>query len=332
MNKPIASLSVDLDNKWSYLRTHGHRSWDSYPGYLGEVVPRMLELFARHGIRVTVFVVGKDVANDDNRAALEALVDAGHEIGNHSFHHEPWLHLYSRHELIEEIAEAEETIQRATGQRPVGFRGPGFSYTDETLEILADRGYWYDATSFPTFLGPLAKLYCLLKSRRLADDEMRQRKQLFGSLRNGFRTLRPHVVRTDAGELVEIPITTMPLLRVPIHMTYLHFLSQFSRVLAKAYFHLALGLCRLTGRPPSMLLHPLDFLGVDDEPELAFFPGMRLRRQRKLELVEHVVTALAKRYQVVPLGEQARAVRVAAGLSPVPPESVAAPGDVASVV
>ena len=31
MTKPIASLSLDLDNKWSYLKTHGDAGWDSFP-------------------------------------------------------------------------------------------------------------------------------------------------------------------------------------------------------------------------------------------------------------------------------------------------------------
>ena len=38
-NKPIASLSLDLDNKWSYMKTHGDAGWDLYPTYLPTVVP-----------------------------------------------------------------------------------------------------------------------------------------------------------------------------------------------------------------------------------------------------------------------------------------------------
>ncbi len=31
MRKPIASLSLDLDNKWSYMKTHGDAGWESFP-------------------------------------------------------------------------------------------------------------------------------------------------------------------------------------------------------------------------------------------------------------------------------------------------------------
>jgi hypothetical protein len=60
--------------------------------------------------KITVFVVGQDAALKKNHAALRSIAAAGHEIGNHSFHHEPWLHLYSPEEIEEEIARAEESI------------------------------------------------------------------------------------------------------------------------------------------------------------------------------------------------------------------------------
>src|SRR3954468_18510468 len=127
MPQSIASLSLDLDNKWSYLKTHGDRGWEEFPSYLDGVVPRFLDLLADLGLRITVFVVGQDAALEKNRAALASIAAAGHEIGNHSFHHEPWLHLYSPGEIEYEIRSAEEAIAEATGVVPSGFRGPGYS-------------------------------------------------------------------------------------------------------------------------------------------------------------------------------------------------------------
>ncbi len=54
---------------------------------------------------------------------------------------------------------AEAAIDAATGQRPVGFRGPGYSWSPTLLEVLVDRGYLYDASTLPTYLGPLARAY-----------------------------------------------------------------------------------------------------------------------------------------------------------------------------
>ena len=59
--------------------------------------------------------------------------------------------------LVRELERTETAVQRATGQRPIGFRGPGYSWSTTLLEILADRGYLYDASTLPTYLGPLAR-------------------------------------------------------------------------------------------------------------------------------------------------------------------------------
>src|SRR5262244_4112674 len=125
-DKPIASLSLDLDNKWSYLKTHGDTGWESFPSYLDVLVPRVLGFLKARHLTITFFVVGQDAALDKHHELLQAIAAAGHEIGNHSFRHEPWLHLYSEAEIEAELARAEDAIEAATGVRPAGFRGPGF--------------------------------------------------------------------------------------------------------------------------------------------------------------------------------------------------------------
>ena len=37
--KPAASISLDLDNQWSYMKIHGDEGWDSYPSYFDIFVP-----------------------------------------------------------------------------------------------------------------------------------------------------------------------------------------------------------------------------------------------------------------------------------------------------
>ena len=108
MSKPTASLSLDLDNKWSYMKTHGDPGWSQHPSYLDVVVPRSLEMLQELGIAITYFVVGQDAAIEANHGALKSISDAGHEIGNHSFHHEPWLHLYSEEKLKDELTQAQD--------------------------------------------------------------------------------------------------------------------------------------------------------------------------------------------------------------------------------
>lgn len=307
-----ASLSLDLDNQWSYMRTHGDAGWEAFPSYLDRVVPRVLEILARHGLRITFFVVGQDAALPRNRAALAALAAAGHEIGNHSFHHLPWLHLYSEPEIEAEIGLAEDAIEQATGARPRGFRGPGFSLSPATLRTLVRRGYRYDATTFPTFLGPLARAYYMLGTR-LGRGERRRRQRLFGTWSEGLRPLAPYLWRLGEARLLEIPVTTLPGLRTPIHMSYLLYLGALSPALARSYLDLALALCRRAGVGPSLLLHPLDFLSAEEVPALAYFPAMRRPLAPKLrQLAEHLDT-FTREFEVLSVGDHAAAILASAG-------------------
>jgi peptidoglycan-N-acetylglucosamine deacetylase len=304
-NKPIASLSLDLDNKWSYMKTHGDSGWETFPSYLDIVVPRFIEFLGGKNLTITVFIVGQDAALEKNHAALRAIADAGHEIGNHSFKHEPWLHLYSEEEIEKEIAIAEYHIEQATGKKTIGFRGPGYSISRSTLQVLARRGYEYEASTFPTFLGPLARAYYFMTSK-LSQEEMEQRQALFGRFSEGFRPLKPYQWLLNPGELIEIPVTTLPIFKVPIHFSYLLYLSVFSPPLARLYFDIALKLCRLTGTQPSLLLHPLDFLGGDDIPELSFFPAMNLPGGKKLALLSKLIGLLSDQFTIVTIQEHAQ--------------------------
>lgn len=295
-----AALSLDLDNQWSYMKTHGDPGWQSFPSYLDIVVPRALDMLERHGLRITFFIVGQDAALPVNAAALAEIAHRGHEIGNHSFHHEPWLHRRSEAEVDEELAIAEASIQQATGLQPRGFRGPGFVRSETMLRVLARRGYAYDASSLPTFIGPLARAY-YFKSARLDPDARREREDLFGKFADGFQPNRRHALQTAEGTLEEIPVTTMPGVRTPIHVSYVLYLATISPHLAMSYFRVALDLCRLTRTEPSILLHPLDFIDDRECPALRFFPAMSLSAQTKLSVVEQTLRELRSRYDVVPL-------------------------------
>ncbi len=317
-----ASLSLDLDNQWSYMKTHGDDGWQAYPSYFGVAVPRILEFLRRRTLKISFFIVGQDAELAKNHAALRSIAAEGHEIGNHSFHHDPWLHLYSEAELERDLSRAEEAITHATGVRPRGFRGPGFSLSPATLELLLRKGYQYDATVFPNLLNPLARAYFFATSNLSAEEKAR-RKALFGTWKDALRPVRPFRWRLAAGQLLEIPVTTMPWFKVPLHLSYLLYLAKFSPLAARVYFRAALGLCRLTGTRPSILLHPLDFLGKEDCRELAFFPGMDLPRARKLDLLGHFLDMLSARFEIVTMSEHAsRAVaelRSADVLTPLPP-------------
>ena len=297
--KPPAGLSLDLDNLWSYMKIHGDRGWEKYPSYFSIFVPHVLDILDELDIRITFFIVGKDAEIEENRIYLKMITERGHDVGNHSHNHEPWLQSYDTQEIEKEIEMAENSIFTATGYKTLGFRGPGFSWSMDLLKVLEKRGYLYDTSILPTWLGPLARRYYFWKAN-LSDREKDARKELFGKFTEGFRPLEPYYPDTGNGRgIMEIPVTTMPLLRVPFHLSYLLYISRFSPFLMKAYLNKALFLCKCTGVRPVYLLHPLDIIGGDKISELSFFPGMDLPSDQKVNVFKQVLSRIKRSYRLL---------------------------------
>ncbi len=299
--KPIASISLDLDNQWSYMKIHGDEGWDNYPSYLNIFIPYVLDVLDEVELKITFFLVGKDTESEDNVKYLRMITERGHEVGNHSYHHESWLQTYSYEKIENEIKQAEEAIEKATGQRTTSFRGPGFSWSKGLLKVLQARGYQFDASTLPTFLGPIARMYYFKKSD-LTKEEKKARKELFGKFSEGFRKLKPYKWDLGKGKtLMEIPVTTMPIFKLPFHQSYLLYISGISKTLMKAYLRASIFMCKITKTPPSYLLHPLDLIGGDDVPQLAFFPGMNIKSEKKLEVFKTAMQMLKKHYELLPM-------------------------------
>jgi hypothetical protein len=296
------------------MKTHGDQGWQDFPSYFDILIPRALEILTRLDLRITFFIVGQDAALEKNRDALKALTDAGHEVGNHSFNHEPWLKKYSREQVESEIMSADKSIQQATGKKPMGFRGPGFSHSLDVFEVLDENGYLFDASTLPTYLGPLARAYYFWTAK-LTPEEREERKELFGRWRDGRQPIKAFNWQLGTGKtLLEIPVTTMPGLKTPFHLSYIIYLSRYSWLAALIYLHMAFFLCKITGTQPSFLLHPLDLLGGEEVPALAFFPGMELGAERKSRLFERVLKILSNNFHVVDMEAHARYLLQADGL------------------
>ncbi|MBE0654153.1 MAG: polysaccharide deacetylase family protein [Bacteroidales bacterium] len=305
-HKPLASISLDLDNKWSYMKTHGDENWINYPSYYSIFVPYILEILEELDIKITFFIVGQDAVSKENKAYLKQIADAGHDFGNHTFNHEVWINQYSREEVETELENAEKAIFLATGKKVRGFRGPGFSWSYTLLEVLHDKGYLYDASTLPTFIGPFARMYYYWKSD-FTKEEKKKRKSLFGKFSEGFRHLKPYYLKiTEKKKILEIPVTTMPVFRIPFHMSYLLYISNISPALMRMYLHFSIFMCKITRTPISFLLHPLDIIGGDKITELAFFPGMNMQSEKKIKVFEEVIRTLKKHFELVDLKTHAR--------------------------
>jgi peptidoglycan-N-acetylglucosamine deacetylase len=300
-NKPFGSISLDLDDQWSYMKVHGDDGWENFPSYLHIVVPFVLDLLEELDIKITFFIVGQDAAFEKNRKILYSIKERGHEIGNHSFSHESWLKTYSKQKIEEEIITAEDAIFKATGVKTSCFRGPGFSWSNDLLEVLQKRDYKFDASILPTFISPVMRIYYFWNSK-LTKEERQNRKELFGSYKEGFYSVKAFNWKLANNKtLLEIPVTTIPVFKIPFHLSYLLYISGFSMWVMKIYLSFALFMCKITRTSPSLLLHPLDLISGDKIPELAFFPGMNISTQKKVLVFKYVLNKFKNKFNVLPM-------------------------------
>ena len=112
--------------------------WYDY-GYK-EGLPRLLDVFDRRKIKVTSHMVGAAV--DLHPALAKEIVERGHEAAGHG---QTWTSQFSMTPEEERVSyqQSIESIQRATGTRPVGFNAFWLRGTPHTLEILQSLGFTY---------------------------------------------------------------------------------------------------------------------------------------------------------------------------------------------
>jgi len=106
-----------------------------------EGLPRLLDMLTEEGVRGTFFTTG-EVARRYPRA-VQAIVDAGHELGCHGDTHRNFTTLTAR-ESEDEIARASAAL-RAFGP-VVSFRAPYLQFPAALVPILARHGYALDSS------------------------------------------------------------------------------------------------------------------------------------------------------------------------------------------
>ena len=113
-------------------------TWFAY-GYR-EGVPRMLDLWDRHGIKVTSHMIG-DAAKHNPELARE-IVKRGHEAAAHG---PRWSSQYamSRDEERQFLIAARDMVAEVTGQTPVGYNANWLRRGPNTLSLLQELGYEY---------------------------------------------------------------------------------------------------------------------------------------------------------------------------------------------
>ncbi len=122
-----------------------HMSMESIYEYGSRVgVWRLLALFRRHGIPLTVY--GVAMAMERNPKAVEAMLRDGHEIASHGYRWINYQHVPPRLER-EHMQRAIEIHTRLTGERPLGWYTGRTSPNTRRL-VVEEGGFVYDADDY----------------------------------------------------------------------------------------------------------------------------------------------------------------------------------------
>jgi peptidoglycan/xylan/chitin deacetylase (PgdA/CDA1 family) len=96
---------------------------------------QIMDLLDKYSVKATFFVSGANALSYPE--IIREIIDRGHTIGNHSFHHNPFVMLRSYNYLYQEIFRAQEVL-RKMGIKTLAFRPP-VGIINPKLSLILDK-------------------------------------------------------------------------------------------------------------------------------------------------------------------------------------------------
>ena len=185
MTPIVNAMSVDVEDYFhasAFDRVVSRTSWPERESRVVANTHRLLELFDRHQVKGTFFILGWVAARQPK--LVREIANLGHEIASHGFAHQ-LIYTLTREQFREDVRRAKGVLEQSAATDVWGYRAPSFSIVRESLwalDVLIEEGYTYDASVFPIH---------------------HDRYGIPGSSR------RAHVVERSSGSIVEVPGSTV---------------------------------------------------------------------------------------------------------------------------
>ena len=140
---PVPNLSAEElapYNAHYYAPEAGKRLYLTFDaGYENGNTAAILDALKKHNAPGAFFVVGPYIR--DYPDLVKRMVEEGHIVGNHSWHH-PNMTRKSQEEFAQELALVEEQFRETVGQEMEKFyRPPEGKFSDDNLQWAQDLGY-----------------------------------------------------------------------------------------------------------------------------------------------------------------------------------------------
>ena len=174
-------LTIDVEEWFNILDVPGEipfEKWGATENRLCRNFECLLSLLQQYKIKATFFWLAYFA--EKYPKLVKRCADAGHEIASHGYAHVLAFKV-GRIKFREDIYKGKAVLENIIQQPVLGFRAAGFSTKNDTrwtFEEIRAAGYLYDSSVFPASRG-------------------------HGGMSSS--PLSPHKIRTEVGELLEIP-------------------------------------------------------------------------------------------------------------------------------
>jgi polysaccharide deacetylase family protein (PEP-CTERM system associated) len=150
-------MSVDVEDWFcvhNLSRLIPYADWDKCESRVERSTGRLLDLFGKHGVEATFFVLGW--VADRFPDLVREIERRGHEVATHGYSHQ-LLTFMQPEDFRADLQRSLMVLAKTTSQEVRGFRAPSFSLTRRTfwaVDILRENGIHYDSSVFPVAFHP----------------------------------------------------------------------------------------------------------------------------------------------------------------------------------
>lgn len=123
--------------------------WESFESRVENNTFRTLELFAKHNIKATYFVLGWIAERHPN--IVKKIVAEGHELASHGYSHQ-LIYKQTPDVFKQETIRSKHLLEDISGVKVNGYRAASYSVTKQSLwalDIISEAGFTYDSSIFP---------------------------------------------------------------------------------------------------------------------------------------------------------------------------------------
>jgi hypothetical protein len=276
----MINIHVDLDNLWMYEQEFNISINPDREYIYSESLPLFLKLLNKFKSKATFMVIGQDLNLPACQAFCRKAVILGHEIANHSWSHPVSFGTLSYEQKKQQIVKTHKKIIEICGIKPVGFRGPGYYQDKEIITVLNELNYHYDSSVLPGVAQLMMSSYAFLRGGK-------NKHKSFGRTNYIISQETPYFVRGLAldQKLQELPISVLPLFRLPIHTTFAYYFgSEYRRMI----------LYYLKSKPSYLLylFHAIDFVDLPHQFKNHPIIPLRYSFQERIKYIQSILDIL----------------------------------------